>query len=107
MQAYADAQLDLNETLEVERHLETCDRCSASYHNQRALSTAITENSLYYRAPRSLIDGIKDALSFPKNHHLRRSALPLRRREPLWRGLSPRRLGRVSDYSERRDHQQI
>jgi anti-sigma factor RsiW len=88
VQAYADAQLDLNAMLEVERHLETCDRCSAAYHNQKALSTAIKENSLYYRAPRSLIDGIKDAIEFSEEPSPPPARAPLRRREPLWRGLA-------------------
>ena len=103
VQAYADAQLSLTETLEVEHHLETCDRCSASYRNQRALSTAIAESSLYYRAPRSLLDGINGALEFSEepsptpiasriNAPQGRSPTPirtsLRRREHLWRAVS-------------------
>src|SRR5277367_5258609 len=103
VQAYADAQLSLTETLEVEHHLETCDRCSASYRNQRALSTAIAESSLYYRAPRSLLDGIKGALEFseepsptpiasrinaPEGRAPTPIRTPLRRREHLWRAVS-------------------
>ena len=103
VQAYADAQLSLTETLEVERHLETCDRCSVSYRNQRALSTAIAESSLYYRAPRSLLDGIKGALEFseepsptpiasrinaPQGRRPTPIRTTLRRREHLWRAVS-------------------
>jgi anti-sigma factor RsiW len=103
VQAYADAQLSLTETLEVERHLETCDRCSVAYHNQRALSTAIAESSLYYRAPRALLDEIKGALEFSEepsptpvasriNAPQGRPPTPirtaLRPREHLWRAVS-------------------
>jgi anti-sigma factor RsiW len=88
VQAYSDAQLDLTTTLEVERHLQTCDRCSASFRNQRALSTAIAENSLYYRAPRSLLNGIKSALEFSEEPSPTPVRTPLRRREHLWRPIN-------------------
>lgn len=88
VQAYADAQLGLTEALEVERHLETCARCSASYRNQRALSSAIAENSLYHRAPRSLLDGIKDALEFSEEPSPTPVRTLPRRREHLWRSIS-------------------
>jgi anti-sigma factor RsiW len=88
VQAYADAQLSLTEALEVERHLQTCDRCSAANRNQRALSTAIAANSLYHRAPRSLLDGIKDALEFSEEPSPTPVHTPLRRREHLWRAVS-------------------
>jgi len=88
VQAYADAQLSLTETLEIERHLEPCDRCSASYRSQRALSTAIAESSLYYRAPRSLLNQIEGDLE----SHEQPSPMPvptsLHRRENLWRAVS-------------------
>ena len=79
VQAYSDAQLSLTEALEVERHLQTCERCSASYRNQRALSSAIAESSLYYRAPRSLLERIKGesvrggTVKLPPELHVRES----------------------------------
>lgn len=88
VQAYSDAQLSLTEALEVERHLQTCQRCSASYRNQRALSSAIAESSLYYRAPRSLLERIKGELEFPEEPSAAPVRAPLRRREHLWRVFS-------------------
>ncbi len=88
VEANADAQLSLIETLEVERHLETCDRCSASYRNLRALSAAIAENSPYYRAPMNLLDGIKGALDLSEEPSPTPVRTRLRRREHLWRAIS-------------------
>jgi anti-sigma factor RsiW len=89
VQAYADAELSLSEALEVERHLETCDRCSTSYRDQKALSTAIAENSLYHKAPKSLIDRLEMELAISEESSPEPvRSITRRRPETFWRALS-------------------
>jgi anti-sigma factor RsiW len=85
VQAYADAQLGLTESLEVERHLQNCARCSAQYSNQRALSGLIADAALYYHAPRGLLDRIETELE--DRGPLPRQTTPARR-ESFWRAFA-------------------
>jgi anti-sigma factor RsiW len=87
-QAYADGQLELSEALEVEHHLETCNRCRASCRSQRALSTAIAQNAPYFRAATSLLDRLEAGIEFLAEPSPTPNRIPPRRREPLWRALS-------------------
>ncbi len=49
--AYADRELDLVRTTEIEHHLSGCRACSQVYENIRALSSALKSSDLYFKAP--------------------------------------------------------
>ena len=89
VQAYADAELSLSEVLDVERHLDTCDRCSAFYRDLKALSNAIAQNSLRYKAPKSLLNGLEMELAITKElDHPPVRSIARRRPETFWQVLS-------------------
>jgi anti-sigma factor RsiW len=50
--AYADSELDLTRSLEIERHLGDCPGCAASYEGLRALRSAVSR--VYKSPPASL-----------------------------------------------------
>src|SRR5947207_10435691 len=52
--AYADRELDLVRTTEIEYHLSDCRACSQAYENIRALSSALKSSDLYFKAPAHL-----------------------------------------------------
>ena len=54
IELYADDQLDVERSLEVERHLETCEACSRSVQSARALSAAVRSSGIYGEAPAGL-----------------------------------------------------
>ena len=57
--AYADRELDLVRTTEIEQHLGGCRACSQAYENIRALSSALKSSDLYFKAPAQLKQHIK------------------------------------------------
>ena len=48
---YADGELDLVKTIELERHLETCSECPRALENTRALQSAIRNGAVHYELP--------------------------------------------------------
>ena len=52
--AYADRELDLTQSLEMEQHLQDCGRCTLELQNQQILKTALGNAQLYYSAPEEL-----------------------------------------------------
>lgn len=52
--AYVDGELDLVNSLAVERHLADCPDCGPIYHNRRALREAMRSGALYFSAPPAL-----------------------------------------------------
>ncbi len=54
LHAYADGELDLVRSLEVEQHLNSCARCAAEKKSIQSLRDALQQNDLAYRAPDSL-----------------------------------------------------
>lgn len=54
LHAYADGELDLVRSLEVEDHLKSCARCAAEKNAIQSLRDALRQNDLAYRAPGSL-----------------------------------------------------
>lgn len=54
LHAYIDAELDAENSLEVEQHLKNCQGCSRNYHHYLALRTVIREGSLYFSTPELL-----------------------------------------------------
>jgi len=60
--AYADRELDLVRTTEIEQHLKSCSACSQAYENIRALSSALKSSDLYFKAPAHLERRIRASL---------------------------------------------
>jgi len=61
--AYADRELDLVRTTEIERHLSGCPACSQAYENIRALSSALKSSDLYFKAPAQLKQHIQNLVA--------------------------------------------
>jgi len=66
--AYADRELDLVRTTEIERHLSGCGACSQAYENIRALSSALKSSNLYFEAPAHLKKRIRASLGAENKH---------------------------------------
>jgi mycothiol system anti-sigma-R factor len=62
LHGYLDSELDLTESLEVERHMHECQSCARAYTNQTALRSAFKHSSLYYSAPARLRKRIRSSL---------------------------------------------
>ena len=60
--AYADGELDLSRSLEVEQHMQECEVCASAYRNQTALRSAFKDSSLYHSAPAKLEKRIRSSL---------------------------------------------
>lgn len=54
LHAYADGELDVMRSLEVEQHMKGCADCAAKLNSLKSLSDAFKESDLAYRAPVSL-----------------------------------------------------
>lgn len=54
LHAYADGELDLVRSLDVEQHLKTCAACAAEIKSLQSLRAALRENDFAFRAPKSL-----------------------------------------------------
>ena len=54
MHGYLDGELDLSESLEVERHMRECQSCARAYRDQTALRSALRDRAPYYTAPAKL-----------------------------------------------------
>ncbi len=61
--AYADGELDLVRSLEIERHLESCPSCAAALESTRALSRSLGDPALYYQAPAGLCERVRLSLA--------------------------------------------
>lgn len=58
LHAYADRELDLVRSLEIEQHLKTCAECGQQLRNLEALHHVLRSGGLYRQAPQSLRDRI-------------------------------------------------
>jgi len=52
--AYADGELDVVRSLDVEQHIKTCPGCAAKLQSLKSLRVALKESNRTYRAPASL-----------------------------------------------------
>jgi anti-sigma factor RsiW len=59
---YADGELDLSASLEIEKHLKECAACSARYQNLTALKTVLTDGALYFEMPALLASRVRDSI---------------------------------------------
>jgi anti-sigma factor RsiW len=60
--AYADGEMDLAGSLEIERHLADCAACAAAYREIRVLRSALRSNLLNFDAPATLRAAIHGAV---------------------------------------------
>lgn len=58
---YADRELGLSQSLELERHLQTCTDCARALENARSLSSAVRGSGIYGEVPPRLADRIRSA----------------------------------------------
>jgi len=61
--AAVDAELDVRDATDVERHLDDCAACRAEFARESTLRDAIVRNATYFRAPDALEERVKAALS--------------------------------------------
>lgn len=80
--AYADGELELGRSLDVERHLETCANCAEARRSIQSLRTALRESKLVFAAPSALRKRIRRAL--PRRH----GGAPARAIRWFWPGLA-------------------
>ena len=59
---FVDSELGLVLNLQMERHMRECPGCSGTYERLRAMHTAISDNSLYFRPPAGLEDRLRTRL---------------------------------------------
>jgi anti-sigma factor RsiW len=59
--AYADHELDLVRSTEIEEHLTTCRSCSREVANIRSISSALKSSTFYFRAPANLGNRIRQS----------------------------------------------
>ena len=68
LHGYLDAELDLARTIEIEQHLQTCERCAQIYRNQQALRAALRSSELYATAPAQLRGRIQASQNVRPSH---------------------------------------
>ena len=54
LDAFADGELDLVNHLQVEQHFKDCDACEQVHRNVVAVKSALSDESMYFRAPAGL-----------------------------------------------------
>jgi len=60
--SYADGELDLIKSLEIEQHLQSCQACADELANHRALHSAFQAGAMRFEAPRRLHNQVRSAL---------------------------------------------
>jgi anti-sigma factor RsiW len=75
---YADGELDLAGSMEIEAHLNACPMCARELASLRLLSKSLGDPALYHAAPKLLADEIRASLG----------ATPIPRRQLPWRTLA-------------------
>ena len=72
LNAYADGELDLLRSVEIEEHLKTCRACARAVGNIRALRAVIRSNDLSFPAPAGLHRRVLSSLPAKKEKSLAR-----------------------------------
>ena len=62
IEAYADGELDLASSLEIERHLARCEACAAALENLQVLRTVLAGASLNFDAPPKLATRVRASI---------------------------------------------
>lgn len=65
LHAYADGELDVVRSLEVEQHVKSCAACAAKMNSLKALQSAFKESELAYSTPGSLRRNVRQIASPP------------------------------------------
>jgi anti-sigma factor RsiW len=73
MNAYADHELDLVRTLDIERHINECQVCARAHQNLAALRSSLANSSFYFKAPLGLEQRIRADLRKAQPRPARRS----------------------------------
>jgi len=60
--AYADAELDLTRSVELERHVQDCGSCATALQGRQRLRAAVRSGAMRYPAPPALRAGLHSAL---------------------------------------------
>ena len=62
MHPYADHELDLVRTLDIERHIHECQTCARAHKDLAALRSSLGKSGLYFKAPPGLEQRIRAEL---------------------------------------------
>lgn len=73
---YVDGELDLVRSIEIERHLQSCESCSQAHQSQLDLKKALHASPLRYTAPPDLRRRIRSAVGEADEQVLGRPAFP-------------------------------
>src|SRR5215469_607963 len=84
LHAYADGELDVVRSLEVEQHVKSCAACAAKMNSLKALQSAFKASALAYSAPVSLRRSVRQIAS-PSEGHATRAPRSL---EWFWKWLA-------------------
>lgn len=76
---YADRELDLVHTVEIEHHLRDCPSCTRAYQNLQALRGALGADALRFQAPAALRQRIQSGLRTASPARPATAAWPARR----------------------------
>jgi anti-sigma factor RsiW len=79
LHAFVDGELELERTLEVERHVQECPACAQALAEQQALRTALHDPALYHRPPAGLRERIRSSLRPAARPSVAGRVLPWRR----------------------------
>jgi anti-sigma factor RsiW len=66
LHAYADGELDVVRSLEMEQHIKGCPKCAAQLNSLKALHTALVDGDFAYRAPASLREKVRQMMPAPE-----------------------------------------
>src|SRR5262245_11974992 len=62
LHGYIDGEIDLLNSVEIERHFEECQTCGLARQKQLELRTLIKDSAPYFQAPDLLTKRVKNAL---------------------------------------------
>lgn len=95
VERYSDCQLDLERSLEFERHLESCAGCAHALESAKQLSRAVRASGIYGEMPSGLNSRVRVAVlaeagtrDEPREIAPRRTSVPLAWWRPLSIGLA-------------------
>lgn len=72
LHAYADGELDVVRSLEVEQHMKSCAACAAKMNSLKALQSAFKESDLAYSVPASLRRSVREIARPSEDRETRR-----------------------------------
>lgn len=90
LELYADDELDVSRSLELEHHLETCSACAAQLKQVKALAHAVRDSGIYGSIPSGLSTRVRTAVLEEAGFREQVRVLPVPRPARLtwWRPLA-------------------